>query len=484
MYFFPTQIKNYIFLLFPVLFYYSNKNYFWIAFLLILIEQPGGLFFGGEREAVNRLPLFTLSGNFSISFEQIMIITALLKALKIRKNFTPLLKNQFYLFLLLLFSLVIISIVIGFTFSDFKLLIRYFINLSLFYSVYFLIRNEEDWIRFFRVLFPFAIYALALQGYSLFHGYQVVNLLDKSILATQGILNYGDQAVLSRPIEMIHISFISFFGALYFILIPNNNFSKSYLVLINSASFLSIFITATRSWFIALLVTYIFVILWAPGMIKKMKLKYGLALALVFILFSSINIFETQFNEAFNRIETIKYLAQGDISAGKTLKRFDVRGPAVINAFKNSSLMFGSGFSEQYMKNRDQHVGYHNFLLNSGIFGATILIFFIFEYFFRYFGIYKNLNRRNIYKPALIIFPLWFAAILILNSSTQFIGYDVELNRLFVVIALLFFGNTIVEKATTIDKIFGGKLNNNVIETSKLRSNKPGRVFLNKPNFK
>lgn len=444
-YYLPLGLDKILYFIFPVLFYKSNKNYLWIAFLFVLIEQPGGLFFGGSKDAVNRLPLYSF-GSFSVSFEQIMVLIALIKAISLKKKFNPYIKNFLNLFLILFLLLLILSVPIGVNFRNIKLIFRIIINLTLFYSLYFLIQNEEDWIKFFKIIFPFALYAIVLQIYSLIVGHQLINIFIPSIITTQGVLGETRIFGWTRPIEMTNLLFLTFLGSLYFLNHSKSFFNKNYLIVINIISFIAVFFTATRSWVLAFTSAYLFLILLNRLKFGKIIIKYSLTILIIIFVASSINIVKTQLSSAFDRIATIKLIAQGDITAGGTVKRYDVRAPAVIDAFKNSTIIFGAAFSDYYFLHQDGHVGYHNFLFNTGIVGFIVLLLFIINYFIKFLRVSISLSYNNPYRHSIKIFPVAFLSILILNAGTQFIGFDIILNRIIVLIVIFYFGNTILNK--------------------------------------
>ena len=64
-----------------IIFWNSQRDYFWFAFLLILINEPGLLFHGSLKTDVNRIPLYNIGAGLSLSFFDLFYITAFIKAL-------------------------------------------------------------------------------------------------------------------------------------------------------------------------------------------------------------------------------------------------------------------------------------------------------------------------------------------------------------------------------------------------------------------
>jgi hypothetical protein len=93
---------------------------------------------------------------------------------------------------------------------------------------------------------------------------------------------------------------------------------------------------------------------------------------LVLVLTSVIPVFSAQGNLAFDRYLTVVDLAEGDLTAGGTLIRLDVRGPRVMAKFQESPLI-GWAFSNTFHAFKDGHVGNQTNLLNFGIFGFFII---------------------------------------------------------------------------------------------------------------
>jgi len=445
-YFVPQGFNKVIFLIFPVLFLKSKKNYLWIAFLFVLLEQPGGLFFGGTVDDPFRLPLYNISAGISFSFEQIMILIALYKAVSMHQKFNPFFKKPlFYLFIYFIL-LVFLSIFMGMSFANYRMLFRNVVNLTLFYSIFFLMRDKEDWKMFFTVIFPFVFFALLFQIFSLINGYQLIHLFRPGILSTQGVVGKVSQGFTDRPIEMVHFALISFIASLFYLSTDKKYFNRSFLITVNTISFVTIFLTATRTWVISMIFAYLLYVISSPKQIGRQILRFGLAIFLIFTL-ASFSIIDNQFGSAFDRIMTLELFAKGDITAGGTAQRFDRRAPKVIAAFEKGNMLFGSGFSDHYYKYADSHVGFHNFLFNAGIIGSFLLLLFILIYFNRIISLFLMLKDKNIYKKSILIFAIAITAILILQSSTQFIGYDVSTTRVLTLSLLLYFSSTIYNKA-------------------------------------
>ena len=77
LYFVPTPFNKFLFLVLIPLALRTKKAYFWFAYLLIVLDQPGGLFYGGSSDDPLRFPLYTLFSGFSFGLDEILLIILL-----------------------------------------------------------------------------------------------------------------------------------------------------------------------------------------------------------------------------------------------------------------------------------------------------------------------------------------------------------------------------------------------------------------------
>ncbi len=117
------------------------------------------------------------------------------------------------------------------------------------------------------------------------------------------------------------------------------------------------------------------------------------------------------------RLLTLGSLAEGDITADKTLGRMDVRSPVVMKAWKEQPL-FGCGFSDTFWKYGDGHVGNQNVLLLSGIAGFLLLTGFLVYTAYKMTQRYLATRHRRRANPALIIFPVFLMGWFVIHSTS------------------------------------------------------------------
>ena len=138
----------------------------------------------------------------------------------------------------------------------------------------------------------------------------------------------------------------------------------------------------------------------------------------------------SQISLASKRLSTLEELASGDPTAGGTTTRLTVRGPRVMEGFKNSTIILGAGFSNFYYSYSDGHVGFQNILLNSGVLGFIIFISFALKLFFTPLRILNKFSNRHDLRSILRNLPLLVIAVLTINSGTQFWGFTTSPSRI------------------------------------------------------
>lgn len=439
-YFVPVALNRVLFFIYIYLFYKSDKDYIWIAFIFIVHEYPGGLFSGEEGKDIMRLPLYTILPGISFTFQQIFTLTALFKSIKRNaiSNLYPFIENNLFKLLIFFVFLILIGIGLGVTFNIIIFLINVIINLTLFFSIYRLFANETDYINFFRVLIPFGFIVFLLQLYAASAGQPLINYFKPGTIN----LLYRPETGGVRPIESSFLTSLLFFFSMYFILWKKKYFNKNLLIVLNIITFFSIILGATRSWFIMFVMFYLLIVMFITGKMRNTVMRYGIVGIIAILFIFSSDLFVNQLNISIKRLSTLELVAEGDITGGGTVQRFDIRAPRLIETFYNeSTIIFGAGFSELYALKKDPHVGYHNLLFNTGIFGIILFASFLGSLIMNTFGINRKLKSNNPYKGVLKIFPATIISMLFLNVGVQVFGYDVSYSNLFLITYILYFLN-------------------------------------------
>jgi len=425
-YFIPAIFNRILFLLFLIPIWKSKRDYFWYAFLFVLLDYPGGLFSGRGLENMFRLPIYTLAPQLSFSFEEICIFAFLFKGIargkwKYYRSFV--FKKQYGALSLILIFLLVIALLQGAEFASMRKAYKTLILISLYISSIFLFSKEDDIIEFLKTLFPFAFVALLLQLYGLVYHQQLVALFEPGTILAQGVL---DPNAFVRPIELAVVNLLCFFGSLLYLDNKKRYFSNKYLMIVNASSYISIFMTATRSWFIGMTFMYLlYFALNAKKMFVNIK-NYSIGILAVIVIFSLSPTFKKQADRSATRLQTIEMLYRGDLTAGNTLDRFTKKGPRVLEGFSKSTIIFGAGFSDLFYEYANGHVGFHNILLNSGVIGFIGLMGFAILLMTRPYRIVNQISISSHIKPILRNLPMLMPTLLIINSSTQFWGFTVD----------------------------------------------------------
>lgn len=440
-YYAGAGLSRLIFLIILPVVWYSKRDHFWLVFFFILMEMPGGLFSGGERDDPLRLPIYPLVSGISFTIQELFILILFAKTLfvsKIRKVssdffFKRDLKVLGYYLLLLLF----ISPLMGMSFDSMSQAFKIVLPLTLLYSLPRIINTEEKIIGILKLLFPITFFTLGLQVFELVNGQQVISMVKPGATAVQGVFSTTEPGGWIRPIEMGHAMFITFTGSLWLLVSKRHNFSRYYLMLVNIFSFLVVFMSGTRSWIIAFAAGYLIFIFLTGIRSSSIYIKFVIVMLLVVFLINIIPTIHNQVLNALSRVKTVEAVVQGDITGAGTISRYDAKVPGVMRAFWSSNVIFGAGFSDLFFNYSNGHIGYHNILLNAGIIG--LLMFFmiiadILSYPFRLSRKFRGHNK-TIFKVSVI--PLFI--LLIINTGTQTIGYTpLGINRVILIFYALF----------------------------------------------
>lgn len=415
-----------LFIVFFVLAYKSNKDYLWLAFIILLIDAPGNLFSGGARDEEMRLPLFSLGPGFSFGTIQMFMFVFLLKYFpyhEFNKNIFR--KDLTVLFIFVVFVF-IYSLILGMSINNIIRSLRELLNWTWVIILINGLNTPEDVKKLCKLLFPFVFIVLAAQIYVLITGQQIDGLL-------RGVDPHRALLVVEEGVERVsrvggspYLLLISIVMSLYFLF--NNRkryFPTVYLSLVIASCYLSIFLTATRGWIIAFSVMLGLALLTQSNIHNIMKI-IGMLVGGVVIIWITYIVFpniQIQLDNVVKRMQTVEELAQGDVTAGGTLQRLDQRAPRVLEKFKENPI-FGWGMSDEYRNYRDSHIGHHNLLLNVGLIGYII----VFAYFIKWnLIISRSAILLNRLKPGIgrpyLIFNIGLIAIFIIHStSTQMIG--------------------------------------------------------------
>jgi hypothetical protein len=402
-----------------LLFYKSKKNYLWFAYLFTFIETPGGLFYYGSKADLVSAPLITIGSGFSFTIPEIFFLVALIKALQLGKRNFSLFQKELHIFLIFIPILYFYSILIGMSMDAHLSSLRVLFVFSLLYSFPRLMQSESDYKRFYLLISIMVFFVFLAQGLLLTTQSDLVKLLTGQSQTRFAVR----EVLLERPIFSTFLLFFAFIISLFYLMLKKSGLKRTYLLLVALISFLAIFLTATRGWIVSFSIISLLFIFFN----RKINFFNILGILLIGSLLVSTSlknpILGKQLAYSVERTSTLESFAEGDITAEGTLNRLTVRGPAVMESFKQSPII-GWGFSDRYGYKGDAHVGLQSTLALTGIIGMLLFIWFWARYIVKVRNINNRLQRKNPYKGALVIFIVGFLGLLIINAtSTMFFGF-------------------------------------------------------------
>ncbi len=426
-YFMPATMNRLIFLGILVAILRTRYDYVYLVWFFIINDAPGRLFSAGAFDAA-RIPLYPVAAGISVSFQELFILLYLFKYVRLKKPPKFIFKKEFTWFLIFGFFVVAYSFLLGMNFGNIVKTFRVFLPWSLIFILPTYIYNREILVRCSLLIFPVVFLALASQIYSYLTG----SYLD-AYLRRVGSRFYGltdDSA--ARSYSAVYITLFAIIQAFFFMLSQKSNIKQNYLGMIIFIGMFSIFLTATRGWIIALsflLVGTFFLSGFSQDIVKWIRIA-AISAIVFWIIGAQFPIVQKQVDMTTQRVATLNTLASGDITAGGTLKRMDVRGPRVMSKFWESPVG-GWGFSNDFYNYADGHVGNQNILLNIGIVGYVFVngLFVTLCMKIWRFSRMKEIRKFEGKSSLIYIFGL-LAVFLIHSSSTQFWGYSLSMDKI------------------------------------------------------
>ena len=445
-YYLPFRLNQLIFFIFIFLAYRSKKDYLWIAFFLILIDAPGRLFQGGLITDIHRIAFYPIIPGITLRFEELFTFMYIFKSIDLKRKFPFIFKKDFFFLFFFTLFVLIYSLILGMSSSTMVYIFRMLISWSFIYVIVKLFTKEFDFDKLNRLLFPMVFLALISQIYSYLTGNYIGRFLKGASFRADLLMISADSEKVARAADSSIILLYCFTMALFYMFLKRQVFSRRYLYLIIVISMFSVFLSATRGYIIAFFFSY----LTAFFMVRKStKMKYFVrigifALIVITIVSFFFPLIKAQMNKVTDRALTMVSLVEGDITARGTLSRLDIRGPQVMKKFYESSLL-GWGFSDEYFKYRDGHVGHQNILLNVGIIGYIILNFFYFKWCIRIYLFARTEQAKENYgKNTIKILCFAFVAMYIIHSSSaQSWGFDIGISKILFYSLLFAFFNII-----------------------------------------
>lgn len=440
-YILPKPI-NYAFFSFVIYKFIKSKSdiYFWIAFWFVIIDFPSGLFiYGGEYRQIPYIQIPLSSGIFS--FVQFVPIILFVKAILNNKKIV--FQRDLIILLLIFFYLILVGAIYGMNMNSIFKTIELLTRLTLIYSIPILL-SGKSLNKFDKLVFAVVLLAFITQLFTLLTGKQLIDLF----ITNNTSIDYMKAGMdnTARVASSPYILLYSLHKALFYFFNKKKVFSKNYLFMIIAISFLSIFLTATRSWIIANIVLLILINLFFKDRVNlqfsfKLIFSVVILIVLVFALFPPV---QFQIINSFKRVQAIEMAVSGDLTMDNSFYRVTHRIPLIMKYIKQKPFL-GWGFSDTYWKHSDGHIGHHDMILNSGILFYPILMSVLIKWFL---NIYM-LSKRNYlvyvkYGNSPKVFALFLIYILIIHTtSSLFWGFHMRLDRIFLLSIIMAAYNSI-----------------------------------------
>lgn len=366
-YYMPRELSIFWAAIVITLYYRSKDEAFWLAFFLVTTDGFIGIF-GLYEVSIPIIP-----GLPSIEIVQLYILLSFVKALRIRGR--PFIFYKKYLWILMIYLLFIIvwGQFLGFNgeLNVYFRVIKLVMPMIMFFTIPRLFHSMESYNRLFSFIFIIVVLAFAAQIFTLISGFSPTLSIHK--ISAEELAEAGHY----RGFYNVAANLIGLFGALFFLATNKvKAFSYVYLFIVIISAFGMAYLSASRGW----ILFYSSVILLTLIMAFRKNAKPIIGFSAVFILaaYTGMNnpILKRQSEYSIERLDTLKLLASGDITAGHTLQRLDYRSPRVMKKWVEKPV-FGWGFSDTFFKYQDGHVGNQNILLFSGVIGYVLLICFL-----------------------------------------------------------------------------------------------------------
>lgn len=399
----------YLFLL--VLYYRSDDEPMWLAFFLVTTDGFLG-FMGLYSVTLTLIPELP-----SIEISQFYVMLTVVKVFSRRLRY-PLYYRKFLQLLgLYLLFLIVWGLFLGLS-NELNMYMRVFKTSLPFLLIYSLPRLMPDLLsykRFFGIVFIIMLSAFALQLFSLVTGIYPF----EAVIAAESEINDTEAF---RTFYNAISTLIGLFGALLFLSIKGKTgFNDWFLLLVVFSAVMMAVLSATRGWIIA----FGLIIILSGLLVRTIDTRktVGLVIISAILVFagSRSDRIRDQVEFSRDRLEKMISIRSGDLTAEGTLRRLDIRGPRVMEVWKQSPV-FGWGFSDTGFKSSDGHVGNQTLLMFSGLAGFVLLNGFLLYIIFKMYSAYRRTRRamlfRNGYLVVIIFLVGWF--IIHSTSSQQF----------------------------------------------------------------
>lgn len=448
-YFASEDIARVFFLSLLVLFVLSKKNYFWFAFFFIIAQGPGHLFADFSAASSHRLPFYTFLAGMSFTPIDLFVLVALAKSLALGKKVTIRLQKPLILLLLYIaFTLIMTSTLYGTNIDVIAWNIRWLFYYSVIVSFYYLVNDKKDVYLFAILVLPIVLFIFFTQVHFLVTGNEFVNLFSPGYRSITLIVLTGS----IRPmVGGILIVFFCYCFSILLLVDKEYALPHSYLYLTIAVALLSVFVSATRQWFVVFSLIFLGYVVFLRKKVLSTLGIFGSILVVVSALtYFSVIPSDALLHSSWLRIQEVLSLARGDISAvGTAQNRFMVQLPVLLQVIKRNPII-GYGFSNTTMVHYDNDLGFVNTILIFGLVGFLLHVNLFVHIFRLLVKSVRKIGDGNTCKGPLKTLVLIWAGLLLIYLTTQdFFAF--YFNKVFFVAVLIVFTEYFVRKALNED---------------------------------
>ena len=446
-YYAPNPVKAAWYVIILTAYYFSKNEALWLA--VFLTTSDGFMSFFG----LYTVTLTPLPGLPAIEISQLYIILTVIKAAGTRKS--PKIFYNKYLQVLLVYLL--FSIIWGQMMGLSGELNVYFrvlkgvLPMMLFYSIPRLFTDQDSYDRLFRIIFVIVLAAFAAQLITLLGGLSPLDIVG---------LDTGEAEEGSSDFRVFfsaNCTLIGLFSALYYLNLGVVKYWQRLLFYsVVLASLAMAVLSATRGWIIGFSIILILGF-FLTGITKAKRLAEFAVIVLPLIYFAVSNpTIRDQLDFSRERLGKMESIAEGDLSAGGTLQRLDLRSNRVMEGWRQNPI-FGWGLSDTGYMYGDGHVGNQSLLAMSGVVGFVLLNGFLVFFSIKLINIYINSGRFKSRDKALLMFIIFLSGWFFIHSTSgqqfNYVGMPAK-----IIPQAIFFSFGAFRYEQSIKRIYGKKV--------------------------
>ena len=342
----------------------------WLALFLLISNSPGFIFSFADANYDLKTLGIGLTDERGVSFQEFFILLLFFFALKRNNRFISIFKKMYIVMAVYIFLMFILSI---YDLGAFKVLktVRGFIPHLAFFFLPVLLMKTSDYRRLIILLIPFPLFVVFIQVFELVTQQEMIITLGSSL--DWGGSIEGGSTISRQNYSQVLLLFV-LFGSFYLLNNSNKNiYSQRFLYIIIGLVNISIFISATRGYFLA---SFIGTILYLLLSLKKGRsFQFAFYGIIIIAIFLQLPIMQKQFIGAYERIASIGEILTDIEGAGieetSRIRYFN----DMMDKFSEKPFL-GYSFTQKFWEYSNIHSGFPTNLINGGVVGLLIILYF------------------------------------------------------------------------------------------------------------